>query len=199
MDFIGAGSRGSIHVSSIKVLTADLSQLWKSKLLSPVWGFYNHTAFWAVSFWLLCVYVQWVETEKLQLFPCSIQRRASKNSTVKVWSAWIHISIFVFVCVVLQGHHFTIGSELMTKEEDVSFEGGPFYTFSGFNVSMTPRLTFVFMQHTQHRSLHCDWFVVLVFKVQPRNTLKEWMYIFCSKKLCEDFLFMNSCIYVPHL
>lgn len=58
MDFIGAGSQRSIHVSSIKVLTADLSQLWKSKLLSPVWGFYNHTAFWAVSFWLLCVNVQ---------------------------------------------------------------------------------------------------------------------------------------------
>lgn len=142
----------------------------------------------------------WVETEKLQLFPCSIQRRASENSTVKVWSAWIHISIFVFVCVVLQGHHFTIGSELMTKEEDVSFEGGPFYTFSGFNVSMTPRLTFVLMQHTQHRSLHCDWFVVLVFKVQPRNTLKEWMYIFCSKKtvwrlsVCEQLYLCSTFI-----
>lgn len=33
-----------------------------------------------------------------------------------------------------QGRHFTIGSELMTKEEDVSFdEAGGFYTFSGFN------------------------------------------------------------------
>ncbi|XP_035770270.1 plexin-B2b [Neolamprologus brichardi] len=38
-----------------------------------------------------------------------------------------------------QGHHFTIGSELMTKEEDVSFEGGPFYTFSGFNIPATFR------------------------------------------------------------
>lgn len=141
----------------------------------------------------------WVGSEKLQLFPCSIQRRASENSTVKVWSAWIHISIFVFVCVVLQGHHFTIGSELMTKEEDVSFEGGPFYTFSGFNVSMTPRLTFVLMQHTQHRSLHCDWFVVLVFKVQPRNTLKEWMYIFCSKKNCVKTFCLWTAVFMFHI
>uniref|UniRef100_A0A3Q0QW98 Plexin b2b n=1 Tax=Amphilophus citrinellus TaxID=61819 RepID=A0A3Q0QW98_AMPCI len=32
-----------------------------------------------------------------------------------------------------KGHGFTIGTELMTKEEEVTFEGGRFYTFSGFN------------------------------------------------------------------
>ncbi|XP_042351980.1 plexin-B2b [Plectropomus leopardus] len=35
-----------------------------------------------------------------------------------------------------QGHVFTIGTELMRNvEEEVNFEGGPFYTFSGFNFS----------------------------------------------------------------
>ncbi|KAM9375774.1 plexin-B2b isoform 1-T3 [Pholidichthys leucotaenia] len=35
-----------------------------------------------------------------------------------------------------QDHSFTIGTDLMKHlEEDVNFEGGPFYTFSGFNFS----------------------------------------------------------------
>lgn len=38
--------------------------------------------------------------------------------------------------MVLQGHVFTIGTELMKNmEEEVKSEDGPFYTFSGFNVS----------------------------------------------------------------
>lgn len=43
----------------------------------------------------------------------------------------------VIVCPVLQGRTFTIGTELMKNvEEDVNFEQGPFYTFSGFIVSV---------------------------------------------------------------
>lgn len=42
----------------------------------------------------------------------------------------------MFNCAVLQGHVFTIGTELMKNvEEEVNFEEGPFYTFSGFDVS----------------------------------------------------------------
>lgn len=38
---------------------------------------------------------------------------------------------------VTQGRVFTIGTELMKNvEEEVNFEGGPFYIFSGFNVSL---------------------------------------------------------------
>lgn len=47
-----------------------------------------------------------------------------------------HIMVLV-VCPVLQRHTFTIGTDLMRNvEEDVNFEEGPFYTFSGFVVSM---------------------------------------------------------------
>lgn len=45
--------------------------------------------------------------------------------------------ILVFICPVLQGRVFTIGTELMRNvEEEVNFEDGPFYTFNGFNVSV---------------------------------------------------------------
>lgn len=41
-----------------------------------------------------------------------------------------------FICPALQNNVFTIGTELMRHgEEEVNFEDGPFYTFSGFNVS----------------------------------------------------------------
>lgn len=41
-----------------------------------------------------------------------------------------------FLSLSLQGRAFTVGTELMrNEEEDVNFEDGPFYTFSGFNVS----------------------------------------------------------------
>lgn len=43
----------------------------------------------------------------------------------------------LFLCLTLQGRVFTIGTELMRNvEEEVNFEDGPFYTFSGFSVSM---------------------------------------------------------------
>lgn len=42
----------------------------------------------------------------------------------------------VFICPFPQAHVFTIGTELMRNvEEEVNFEDGPFYTFSGFDVS----------------------------------------------------------------
>lgn len=42
----------------------------------------------------------------------------------------------IFICPALQSRVFTIGTKLMKNvEEEVNFEEGPFYTFSGFNVS----------------------------------------------------------------
>lgn len=45
---------------------------------------------------------------------------------------------FIALFFALQGHVFIIGTELMRNtEEEVKFENGHFYTFSGFNVSRT--------------------------------------------------------------
>lgn len=95
----------------------------------------------------------------------------------------------MFFTVVLQGHVFTISTELMKNvEEDVTSEEGPFYTFSGFNVSAAggslPHACFVTEQHCSllvllansvlPRLLSYDSFAELLPTVQFRVTLKTW-------------------------
>lgn len=60
--------------------------------------------------------------------------------------------VLFFICPALQNNVFTIGTELMRHgEEEVNFEDGPFYTFSGFNVSTA---VFIAARHlTRHLTL----------------------------------------------
>lgn len=108
----------------------------------------------------------------------------------KISDVWAPLNECECDCPALQGHSFTIGTELMKSvEEEVNFDGH-FYTFSGFNVSI-----FATCLSTPDVNLDCSkqtadfvplfsflWGVSGQFSLHSTQWLELW--VICASSTC---------------